>query len=98
MNGQKSYKLIKSIQLAPAIDPSTPMTVYIRVAGIASAITANCLDIKIDEHGNIGYLLLDRLIHNTGDTGFELSKPDLQSIYYSVRGCYVSELFKIDII
>ncbi|WP_427501759.1 hypothetical protein ACQE3E_23240 (plasmid) [Methylomonas sp. MED-D] len=95
MNALKPYKTIKEIQIVPD-EHGLAETVYIRFSGLAKAITAKCLELRTDEHGNITYLLLDRLIHSGSDIGFELRKPDHDNIYYAVSGCYVSELFRIN--
>ncbi|OAI16253.1 hypothetical protein A1507_11890 [Methylomonas koyamae] len=96
MNAQDHYRTIKGIQLVPADDNSSVTNVYIRMAGQSMTITAKCLDIKDDGQGTLSYLLLDRLIHGVNDVGFKLLRPNQADVYYSVGGCYVSELFRID--
>jgi|APLak6261703504_1056268.scaffolds.fasta_scaffold01525_5 hypothetical protein len=80
-------RVIKKISLN---EDSRNVTIQFR--GGSHAIEAKALDFKMNETGNIIYLLLDRIIHKASEDAFDCHLDDQWQEGFLVNGCYVSEL------
>jgi len=83
-------RVIKQINLNEAT-----RDLVIQFRGSSSAIEAKALDFKKDNQGNVLYLLLDRLIHNSLESVFECHLKEEWESGFSVSGCVVSELNRL---
>lgn len=68
-------------------------SVYFQFKGSSRLLEARALDVKLSDQGDIMGLLLDRLIHQSHETHFDVT-PMVGCVEssYKVSGCYVTEL------
>lgn len=68
--------------------------VFFKFSGKTNLISAKILESSKLDDGTLTYMLLDRLIHQSHETSFDVHINNQWVYSFQVTGCYVSELNK----